>query len=289
MTATKKPSQMDSAIGMLVDGFLTHEALLHKVGSIIMILVGMCVIFVEVGLGARAPYGRFATLSDARWYGPPVHPKAAWVFQESLALLVPVVVLLSGRSLVQQQECLASTENRILLAMFMGHYAYRALVFPFRMRGGKPMPIGICLLAAAFCLFNGYIQGRAWTAFESFPTSAGAGRRALFAGGVLIWGVGLYINLHSDHVLRTLRTPGETGYKIPYGGAFEYVSGANYFGEIVEWIGYAIASGGRLPAVAFAFFTFANTAPRAHHHHKWYLAKFDNYPKERRAVIPFLW
>lgn len=32
------------------------------------------------------------------------------------------------------------------------------------------------------------------------------------------------------------------GYKIPYGGMFEYVSCANFFGEIVEWVGFAMAS-----------------------------------------------
>jgi 3-oxo-5-alpha-steroid 4-dehydrogenase len=66
------------------------------------------------------------------------------------------------------------------------------------------------------------------------------------------------------------------------------VSGANYFGEIVEWCGYALAAQS-LPATAFAVFTFANTAPRAWRHHQWYQEKFDDYPKNRWAVIPFLW
>lgn len=67
------------------------------------------------------------------------------------------------------------------------------------------------------------------------------------------------------------------------------VSGANYLGEIVEWSGYALASR-QLAPVAFAFFTFANTGPRAYHHHQWYLCKFgDEYPKHRRALVPFVW
>ena len=38
-----------------------------------------------------------------------------------------------------------------------------------------------------------------------------------------------------------------------------------------------------------AVFTFANLAPRAWSHHKWYRKKFPDYPKQRRAVIPFIW
>ena len=72
------------------------------------------------------------------------------------------------------------------------------------------------------------------------------------------------------------------------GGLFEYVSGANFFGEIVEWTGFAIASGS-LAATAFALFTAINIAPRAYHHHLSYIEKFkEEYPKHRRAVIPFI-
>ncbi|KHJ76173.1 3-oxo-5-alpha-steroid 4-dehydrogenase [Oesophagostomum dentatum] len=97
----------------------------------------------------------------------------------------------------------------------------------------------------------------------------------------------MYINIQSDSILRNLRKPGETGYKIPRGGMFEYVSGANFFGEIIEWIGYSIVAGS-LPAIAFAIFTASNIGPRAIHHHRWYHSKFPEYPKERKAIIPFL-
>lgn len=35
--------------------------------------------------------------------------------------------------------------------------------------------------------------------------------------GSLLWLVGWLMNVHSDHILRNLRKPGETGYKIPTG------------------------------------------------------------------------
>ena len=48
--------------------------------------------------------------------------------------------------------------------------------------------------------------------------------------GIILWGAGAYINIESDKRLMNLRKPGESGYKIPRGGMFEYVSAANYFG-----------------------------------------------------------
>ena len=92
----------------------------------------------------------------------------------------------------------------------------------------------------------------------------------------------------ADHVLINLRKPGETGYKIPYGGAFRFVSGANFFGEILEWTGFAIASWSAAGAF-FALTTALNIGPRALQHHQWYLRKFgDKYPRQRRALVPFL-
>ncbi|KAG8005070.1 3-oxo-5-alpha-steroid 4-dehydrogenase 1 [Nibea albiflora] len=105
--------------------------------------------------------------------------------------------------------------------------------------------------------------------------------------GSVLWLVGWLVNMHSDHILRNLRKPGETGYKIPTGGMFEYVSGANFLGEITEWAGFALA-GHSVHSSAFAIFTTVVLASRAVAHHKWYLAKFEDYPKSRKALIPFV-
>lgn len=38
-----------------------------------------------------------------------------------------------------------------------------------------------------------------------------------FSSGIVMFLVGMTINIHSDHILRSLRKPGETGYVIPRG------------------------------------------------------------------------
>lgn len=99
--------------------------------------------------------------------------------------------------------------------------------------------------------------------------------------------VGWLVNVHSDHILRNLRQPEETGYKIPRGGVFEYVSGANFLGEIMEWAGFALA-GHSVHSISFSLFTLVVLASRAVTHHRWYLKKFEEYPKSRKALIPFV-
>ena len=68
---------------------------------------------------------------------------------------------------------------------------------------------------------------------------------------------------------------------------FKYVSCPNYFGEIIEWFGYLIIAFS-LPALSFVLWTGFNLIPRALNHHEWYKENFKNYPKNRKAVIPFI-
>jgi hypothetical protein len=54
-----------------------------------------------------------------------------------------------------------------------------------------------------------------------------------------------------------------------------------------EWLGWALATWS-LPGLGFALFTVANLVPRAYSNRAWYMAKFPDYPKERKRVIPLI-
>ncbi|MDE5975638.1 MAG: 3-oxo-5-alpha-steroid 4-dehydrogenase, partial [Muribaculaceae bacterium] len=112
----------------------------------------------------------------------------------------------------------------------------------------------------------------------------------LFILGTVIFFVGMAVNMHSDHVVRNLRQPGDTRHYIPRGGMYRFVTGANYFGELLEWSGFAILTWS-VPGVVFVLWTFANLAPRARTLHKRYIAEFGNDYSSlgRKFIIPFLY
>lgn len=235
-------------------------------------------VFFQHVLGfARAPYGRYA--SD--WSGYRVNGRLDWLGHgASLAVLVPL-----WRQ--AKEDCRASFINKwFLFGMFGAHYVNRSLIFGLRIKDPKPITVSVLGMTAGFCALNGYLQGLTLTAIHAYPASWL--KTPQFLIGSLLFYSGMLINITSDNALAQLRKPGEKGYKIPQGGLFEYVSCANFLGEIVEWAGFALATCS-LSGFTFAFTTFANVAPRALHHHKWYLEQFgDAYPKRRRALIPFL-
>lgn len=222
--------------------------------------------------GLDAPYGRY---SNENW-GMRIPGKWAWILMESAALFSFLIVYLNLFD--------GGFYSVILGSMFAGHYAYRSFVFPIRMRAAKPKPLIIMLIAIAFNIANGAVIGVA--ASKAANLSLDVYLIPLLIGGAM-FAFGMWLNLDSDARLRNLRMPGETGYKIPYGGGFKFVSSPNYFGELIEWAGFAIASMS-LAGASFAFFTLANLGPRALSHHRWYKANFDDYPKDRKALIPGL-
>ncbi|XP_014665585.1 PREDICTED: 3-oxo-5-alpha-steroid 4-dehydrogenase 1-like isoform X2 [Priapulus caudatus] len=219
------------------------------------------------------PYGRHG---GSKW-GPTLPAKLGWFVQELPSFAFPVWYLYYVNAMPRV--------NVVLLMMLAIHYFQRTFIYPFFIRGGKPTPIITFASAFIFCLYNGYLQGSYHGKYAKYHTYILFHPR--FPLGILMFFVGMLINIHSDHILRNLRKPGELIYRIPNGGMFEYVSCANFFGEVVEWSGYALICWS-LPALAFLLFVLVNLGARSWHHHRSYIAKFEDYPKNRKALIPFI-
>ena len=74
-------------------------------------------------------------------------------------------------------------------------------------------------------------------------------------------------------------------YQIPQGGLYKYITSPNYLGEIIEWLGWAILTWS-ISGVVFFFWTIFNLLPRAISHHRWYKQNFEDYPADRKIIIP---
>jgi len=162
----------------------------------------------------------------------------------------------------------------------------RCIVYPIRIgRSSQPVNLVVVSTALAFCSINGFLQAQQYCRFRSYAPDHHT--TPTFVFGSVLWLLGFGINTHSDSHLRTLRnTPPVNAYKIPRGGLFRYVSCANFLGEILEWLGYAIASDS-IAGWAFWAWVCANLVPRGISHHGFYQMKFEDYPNDRWAVVPF--
>ncbi len=237
--------------------------------------IALAFIVFAFNLRIVAPYGRHASAS----WGPLLSSRLAWMVMES-----PVLVLMLYFAWRHYQEL--SAVVWWLFFLFVAHYFHRTFIFPFRIRNSKKVPLGIVVLAIIFNLFNGFFIGYYLTHYAHYPADWWFSWP--FITGTLLFAAGAYINWRADTMLINLRNGNSTGYRIPRGFLFEYVSCPNHFGEMLEWLGYALMSFS-LPALAFALWTMANLIPRALAHHRWYLQHFDDYPAGRKAFLPGIW
>jgi 3-oxo-5-alpha-steroid 4-dehydrogenase 1 len=244
------------------------------------LLIGWCalaVASVPYLIFWSAPYGRHAR----EGWGPRVHRTFGWVLMEAPSCVgFALLYALAPRR--------PNAVALIFLALWEIHYVNRTFVFPFRMRGGqKEMPLAVVLSGFTFNCGNAYLNARFLTAIgPEYPLSWLGDPR--FLVGVALFAAGFIINYQSDAILRALRSDSGTGYQIPRGGLYRFISCPNYFGEITEWTGWAILTWS-LPGAAFALWTAANLVPRALTHHRWYREKFSDYPPERKAILPLVW
>ncbi len=242
--------------------------------ALVAVVVFVALHFVEAGYGVM--YTR-------RW-GATVNNRLGWIMMEA-----PVFVAMALLWWLSPRRF--ETAPLVMFMFFELHYFQRSFIFPLLIKGKGKMPLSIIIMGVVFNTLNALMQG-GWIFYVSEP-----GRYPLswlwswqFIAGTVIFFAGMWINIQSDSIIRNLRRPGDTGHYIPRGGMFRYVSSANYFGEWVEWTGFALLTWSWAGAV-FSLWTFANLAPRARKLRQRYEREFgDEFRRlNRRSIIPFIY
>lgn len=247
---------------------------------VVAIIVFVALFFFKAGYGY---------LSSSNW-GPKINNKTAWVLMEC-----PAFMFMLYYTLEFANSNVDTGNSRLVLycmaAFFLLHYFQRSFIFPLLMRGKSKMPISIMMMGLIFNTINAYLIA-GWL-FEEAPAGTYTNEWFLspqFIIGTALFFIGMIINIHSDHIIRHLRKPGDTKHYIPKKGMYKYVTSANYFGELTEWIGFAVLTWS--PAgLLFAIWTFANLGPRAKSLSEKYEQEFgDEYKNlHKKHLIPLIW
>lgn len=257
-------------------GNTTYDTTL-LIGFVVVAVIGLSAIFND------SPYGRFGGKSA----GIRLSPRVGWMLMELPAPLFFAYFFLQG----DNRHQLVPT---ILFTIWMLHYANRGFINPMLMRvhpGTKAsFNISVVLFGWVVTSLHGYYNGTFIAQLGSHFTDDWL-TDPRFLVGLTIYLAGFTLNVHSDAVLRNLRPkvndPSAPRYKIPHGGGYRYVSSPSYLGEMLSWLGFAIFTWS-LAGVFILAVTVANLLPRALATHKWYQQRFEQYPKERKALIPFV-
>ena len=224
----------------------------------------------------NASYGRFISKNSSFT----LPSRVGWVIMESPTVIVILIFLILFFKNVGMIEV-------ILSFIWLSHYNHRTFIWPFRAKlKGKEMTAGVILMALLFNLVNITLQCIWIFILSSYDQNWVFS--SVFISGVILFFLGMAINIKSDNILMELRKNKGEGYHVPHGFLYKHVSCPNYFGEIIEWLGWALMT--MSPAgLVFFIWTFANLVPRAKSNHEWSLTNIANYPVNRKSVFPFIY
>jgi len=286
--------------------------LIADISSYMMISAGIITFIFAVKSGLLgAGYGRHYKKGDGKWtkdlsnVGILFSFKNGWIIQESGSTLSSVSVL--SIIYVYFPEIFNLFIQRVYLfgawvylVPFYIHYIHRAFIYPCFTNSKQPISCGIMMLALIFCTWNGFQQTLSAVGNFYDPDNTNVLSNSSDSNindqhnfvmpnllGLPIFFLGMGLNLHADYHLIGLKNQGN-GYQIPKSGLFQLITCPNYFGEFIEWFGYAVFCNFSLSSIAFVVFTMGNLVPRAMKNHKWYQEKFPDYPKSRKIVFPFI-
>jgi len=249
--------------------------------------------------------------------------RISWVLMEVFSPIFFIFTYLSSPLCSNQTDQKFSLKLSLLPLLFLAHYLNRSLISPLLLTPSRSKShILVPLVGILFNIINGSLLGSYLSSETTISYIIHQKPTPTFWLGVGLWLAGFVGNIYHDEILfrirRNAKSKGKhkegTGehYAIPTGGLYSFVSYPNYLCEWLEWLGFAIAAAPPpfpidftpssilttpsqrwLPSLTPPYIFLINLIclmlPRAYRGHQWYILRFGyEYPKERRAVIPFL-
>jgi len=265
------------------------------------------------------PYGRFYKKDI---WGPDLDEKKAWFIMESTGLFMFLIFyFLFGLNKF-------SYVPLIFLGLWTFHYINRSIIYPFGIMKQKYKKFPLILVIFGFFYLSMFSYLNAKNVSSNPKYTIDWIKSPAFIIGVILFFIGFIINVWSDCKLQQYKKIKDDNssniniedddkqstefysdgkfnfskmfdnniyfeknehknYFLPSGGLYNYISSPNYLGEIIEWTGWAVATWS-LPGLLFALGAVGCIGVRAIHTHKWYEKNFENMPKNRKALIPFI-
>lgn len=246
------------------------------IGLVILgFILALITFFVQ--LCRPAPYGKHAD-GSGRF---PVPTRVAFIISEVLpgVIIFTLTYFLAGQFFDQ-------APNIVLYCLFTIHYIHRGIIHPVVSRYSHAkvtlwIPLSTTLANILYHYTNAEFIGSA-------QYCSGYLYDPRFVVGLVLFVIGFILNRAADIQLLLLRkSRKDKDYVIPKGPLFYFISCPNYFGEGLQWFGWAVMTWS-LAGVVWWLFSEATFVPRARHNHKWYRNQFLDYPSFRKALIPFI-
>lgn len=159
------------------------------------------------------------------------------------------------------------------------HFGKRVLESLFLHRYSGPIDLFTTSLIATFYSLAAGMLG--WVNNNPLPAPD-----VWFYVGILLFVVGIAGNFYHHKLLADLRK-NSLDYFIPKGGLFKYVVCPHYLFEIITFLGIALLSRHLVAWIILLFIVFYLIA-RALRVLKWYHEKIKDFPKDRKAILPFV-
>lgn len=257
-----------------------YDASMSGLAVVFMILAGIVNIFPTVpGLsllarsGAFLSYSKFAHAASAQIPGLMVNSRVGMTLLYGPSALLALWFL-------QEKDFDMKLRPNVVAAMVATHFSKRTLecLFLHKYSGGMPLSTS-CFISIFYCIAtHGACHfARTVSHYEDWTYNVGG----------IFFMIGILGNFYHHYLLANLRKPGEKGYKVPQGGAFEYVAAPHYMFELLGWFGIVLVTQHMVTLLMFAAMAIY-LADRSIGQDEWNRRKIPGYPIHRKCMVPFI-